>query len=131
MTLSDGFLVVDADATINDIEEHVEKLFFMQRNVNWWIGDLITFGEARFGDDIWQAMPMNASHGQMTRSAAQARKYKITERVPGASWTQHGMVASFTPALRKAILRQAVDACMDTTEFSNYIKRLSKEPGNA
>ncbi len=126
MTLMDGYLLIDHDAEVEYMEQDAEKLFFMQRNINWWIGDLITFGEARWGDDIWQAIPEGASESMIRRYSAQSRIIKPLDRVPSASWTMHSISAKVERNLRKALLNHAVQEGMDTEEFREYLKRMVK-----
>ena len=124
LTLMDGYLLIDADAEVESLEPEVEKLFFMQRNINWWLGDLINFGEARWGDDIWQTIPEGTSESMLGRFVAGCRKIKPTDRVPGASWTMHSICAKVEPTLRKALLNHGAAEGMETEEFREYIKRM-------
>jgi len=126
LVLSDGYLAIEPSATVSDIEPAACDIFLMQRNINWWVGDLITFGEARFGDEIWQAIPEYASVSHINRTAAQTRKYKPTDRVPAASWTQHTMVASMGTSVRRALLVKAATDRMNTAEFTEFLKNVAK-----
>ena len=124
ITLMDGYLLLSPDAEIETLEPEAAKLFFMQRNINWWLGDLINFGEARWGDDIWQAIPEDASETMLGRFVAHSKKIKPTDRVPGASWTMHSICAKIEPQLRKAVLNHAANERMDTEEFREYLKKV-------
>lgn len=126
ITLMDGYLTISPDAEVEHLEPEVERLFFIQRNINWWIGDVITFGEARWGDDIWQAIPEGASESMIRRFAAHSRIIKPLDRVPSASWTMHSISAKVERNLRKALLNHAVQEGMDTEEFREYLKRIVK-----
>jgi hypothetical protein len=122
LQLMEGFLSLGPEATLESVEPAADVLFLMHRNVNWWIGDLVNFGEARWGDDIWQAIPDTVSERFIGRVVAHAKKYRPTERVIGASWTMHSMVAKLHPDDRRRLLRQAVDERMDTVGFTELVK---------
>lgn len=128
LLLLDGYLSISPEATVESIEPAAEKLFMMQANVNWWIGDLITFGEARFGDDIWQVVPHGVSPGYLDRVVAHSQKIKASDRVQGVgvSWTMHSMVMKFEPKVRRALLQKAAEEQMDTSQFSEFLKRTMK-----
>jgi hypothetical protein len=126
LLLLDGYLALGPEATVEAIEPEAEKLFLMQANINWWIGDLITFGEARFGDDIWQVVPIGVSPGYIDRAVAHSQKIKASDRVPGVSWTIHSMVMKFEPKVRRALLQKAASEQMDTSQFSEFLKRTVK-----
>lgn len=124
LTLLDGYLILGADAEVESLEADAAKLFFMQRNINWWIGDLINFGEARWGDEIWQVVPEGTSESMIGRFVAHSKRIKPTDRVPGASWTMHSISAKVEPTLRRALLSHAVIEGMETDEFREYLKKM-------
>lgn len=125
MTLMDGYLLLGPEADVETLESHAQKLFFMQKNINWWIGDLVNFGEARWGDELWQAIPEGVSETMIGRFVAMSRKVKPLDRVPSASWTMHSISAKVESNLRKALLNHAVSEGMETDEFREYLKRIA------
>jgi hypothetical protein len=118
-----GQLAITEQAPIEVWEENAKLLFDMQKHVPWWIGDLVVFGEARFGDDFWQIPPMDASEKMIQRFAGVSRVFKTSERLPGLSWTHHITAMRIkSPKLRTAFLRQAEEHAMDTQQFSEWIR---------
>jgi hypothetical protein len=122
LTLHDGYLTISPNATLEELEGPAEQLFLMQKNAPWWIGDFVLFGERRFGDDIYQAVPIWASESMIGRYVAHSTKYKPTSRVSAASWTLHSMCAKYDPLLRKALLGHAVSNGMSADEFREYLR---------
>jgi hypothetical protein len=131
LTLADGYLAIAASATIEELEGPAEKLFLMQKNAPWWIGDFMLFGERRFGDDIWQAVPPWASESMIGRYIAHSTKFKPTNRVPAASWTLHSMCTKYDPMLRKAMLNHAVANGLSAEDFREYLKERDNAPKEA
>lgn len=118
-----GQLAVMQHAPITEWEENAKLLFDMQKHVPWWIGDLVVFGEARFGDDFWQVPPQGASEKLIQRFAGVSRSFKTDERVPGLSWTHHvSAMRVKSPKLRTAFLRRAEADGMDSQAFSEWLR---------
>lgn len=124
-TLLPGMLAVEP-SSIEEWEASVRPLFDFQRYAPWWIGDLVNFGEAQFGDDFWQVVPEDASIDMMKRYMRVAREFPVTERNSDVSFTHHQLVISFTPKIRRALLRKAQEERMPTDEFSRFIKSLKQ-----
>lgn len=127
LTLMDGMLLIEPEATVESIESSAQKLFFFQKNAPWWIGDLVMFGEARWGDELWQVVPEGTSEEMIGRYVAQSRKMKPSQRVPAATWTMHSIAAKIKDSsLRKAMLNHAVCESMNTDEFRTYVTEMTK-----
>jgi hypothetical protein len=110
------------DATIEAWEEGASQVMAMQRNVNWWIGDMVVFGEARWGDEFWQVVPMDASVSLLERCAGVSKKYPPGERFPSLSWTHHVHALRVKDKVaRRSVLRHAEREGMDSEEFRVFI----------
>lgn len=93
-----------------DWERALEFLLWVARCHPWWIGDLITFGEARFGEEFYNAIAPDPNTADMIgRHAAVARKIRPSERFTNLSWTHHREVVKLNPAARKQVLQYALD----------------------
>ena len=124
-TLAPNMLVVNGIDPIADWEKSTKVVLMLQRSVNWWIGDIIVYGEQRFGDDIYQVFdPDYVSESLLERCVWMSRQYKPQDRNPSLSWTHHKEVASFPHAVRMAILAKAAMNNWGTTEIREYAKRL-------
>jgi len=108
---------------IEDWESMLKVLLWMARNHPWWIGDLITFGEARFGEDFYAAIdPDPATVDMISRHAGVARAIRPSERRKGLSWSHHRNVVSLNPAARKDILEYAEENCIASGKMNDVIK---------
>lgn len=122
LTLFDTMASMEPLCRIEDIEDAFQKIVWMNTSSPWWIGDTLVFGEARFGDDIWQIVPETYSERHLQRLMAQCRKIKPTDRVAGLFWTHHGIVAGIKdPLLQRSLLRKAAEDRMDTRAFKQYV----------
>lgn len=121
--MTPGGLSIEGVPPIEDWETLGAQLFHMQRNVPWWIGDMLAFGEARFGDDIMQCLPEDVSLEMVERFASVSRKFPIGDRNPSLSWTHHVIALRANEKLRAALLRVAERERMDTKEFTAYVNQ--------
>ena len=127
-----GALMIRHGATLEDWERHAPELFEMQRYVPWWIGDMVVYGEAQYGDDFWQAVPLGVSESMISRFAGMARKYPPGERVPGVSWSHHAAALRIEDKmLRRSLLRKAEEENMTNSEFQAYVREFVRSRGKA
>ncbi|MAT51541.1 MAG: hypothetical protein CMK32_10200 [Porticoccaceae bacterium] len=93
-----------------DWENALNFLLWIARNHPWWIGDLVTYGEARFGEAFYNnIVPDPTTADMIGRHAAIARAFKASERWPELSWTHHREVVRLKPIARKEVLQYALD----------------------
>lgn len=77
------------------LEGYGDTLAWWQRGINWWIGDMARYAEARWPDRWNQIFPPWMSPGQINRCKAVATAYPQPEdRNLMATWSQHAMVAN-------------------------------------
>lgn len=123
--LMPGCLSVIEQREIDEWEPPVNSLIEMQKNIPWWLGDLVVHGEAQWGDDFWQSMPEDCNLEMLERFANIARKIPVDDRVPSLSWSHHVIALRLSNRLmRKAALRHAEKQGMDTKQFSSYVNGL-------
>lgn len=110
-------------ATIENWENAAAQIVAMQRNVNWWLGDLVVYGEAKWGDDFWQCVPLDTSISLLERCAGVCRKYPHEERFPSLSWTHHVHALRVKDKVaRRSVLRHAEREGLDGEEFRVLIQ---------
>lgn len=109
-------------SSIEDWEEGASQLVEMQKYIPWWLGDMVVFGEARYGDEFWQAVPLDASISMLERFAGVARKYSQEERNNELSWSHHVTALKIKdPIARRSALRHAARDAMSNEEFRCYL----------
>ena len=104
------------------LEHAGSELARWQRGVNWWIGDLARYAEARFPDTWNQVFPEWISPGLVARCAAVAKAYPNEEdRNPLASWAVHMQHANKPD--RIALVQASVDAGRTSDEEREHRKQ--------
>jgi len=99
-----------------------EKLCSYQRSLYWWIGDIVVFGEAQMGDDIYQCFGPGMSSGLIDRCAKVSRAFAASERFPELSWSQHQLVSNMDT--RQDILNLSLCEGWDTDQLRAYLKEI-------
>ncbi len=108
--------------SLSEWEYGAAQLVDMQKYVPWWLGDMVVFGEARWGDDFWQSIPLDASLSLLERCASVSRKYKPADRVSSLSWTHHVVALRVKDEVaRRSVLRHAERGCLSGEEFREFL----------
>lgn len=122
------FTFVDANVSckrppeIEDFEEAIQQIGWMQRNVYWWLGRLINMGERFHGDDVYQGFDASWSPELLQRCAAVAHKWPAKECNPNLSWSHHIAVGKLPQALRKIALQMAEEEGWTSTDLTKYVR---------
>lgn len=116
-----GALSVEV-CSLEEWEHAAAQLVNMQKWVPWWLGDMVVFGEAQWGDEFWQTVPMDASLSLLERCAGVARKYPHGERFPCLSWTHHVVALRIKDRVaRRSMLRYAEREQLSGEEFREFL----------
>lgn len=105
-------------------EQPTKVLLAMQRNIPWWIGDMVNLGEANFGDEFWQLIGEDVSLDMLQRYAGIAKAYPINERLTSLSFTHHAMAIRLSPTVRSIVLTKAEKERWDTSRLREHIQTL-------
>ncbi len=123
MSCKPQHLEIPTGATLESLSGMGNDLAEWQRSINWWIGDLARYAEARWPETFHQAFPEWVSPGLVSRCAAVAKAYKPEERNPLATWTQHMQVAN------KPDRVQRVAEMVDKGQTSDESRKAAAQPG--
>ncbi len=81
--------------TIEDLETVGSCVSAWQKGVNWWIGDIARYAEARWPDKFQQVFPVDISPGLVDRCKGVSKAYpNESDRNELATWSQHMQVAN-------------------------------------
>jgi hypothetical protein len=109
-----------------------ETLQRMQRSVNWWLGDWIRFGEAKFGEKYTQAIETTGrSYDGLRNCVYVAERVDMGRRRSELSWSHHQEVAALAPIEQTQWLRRAVDDGLSTRQLRGHIKEQRLLPETA
>ncbi len=106
-----------------DWEPAFHQIFWMQRNLPWWIGDFILHAEANLGEDYSQIFPLDVSEQQMNRFRWMSSLFTPEERVGSLSWTHHFAVAKLDKKIASALLTKAAVNQWDSQTLKEEVKK--------
>ena len=107
-TIKSTRLEIEGVPKLEEWEEVLKTLVWFSKNTPWWIGDLIKYGEARFGEGFYNAVEPDPTTADMIgRHAAVARAFPVSQRDKDLSWTHHREVVKLKPHERREVFQHA------------------------
>lgn len=84
-------------------------LFTTERNIRWWCGDLIAYGERHYREESYQAIEAATGYaaGTIANFAAVARAIPPSRRRESLEFSHHAAVAGLPPAEQDELLDRA------------------------
>lgn len=107
---------------LEDLEDPITKLAWIQRHIYWWIGDMLLMGERFFGDEYFQAVDPSFSADLLQRCIAVAAKFPPEQRNPNLSWSHHLAVIKLDPRIRVIALKKAENEGWTSKDLNKYVQ---------
>lgn len=77
---------------------------------NWWVGDWIRYGNARWGEKYVEAARITGLDGKTLRNIAYvASRFDLSRRRDKLTWTHHAEVAALAPAQQEEWLDRVLE----------------------
>lgn len=127
-------LVVNGRPRLEDWIEFGDMLYEFRSAYQWTVGDWINYGEDRndWAERYEQAITRyDFDYGYLRNMASVARKFPVTRRVTGLSWSHHQAVASLLPEQRVLVLGEAAKRKLPRDEVRELVAKIKKENGGA
>lgn len=122
-SFGDAMVVCRGVPELEDFEQPMAWLLWMQRNLYWYIGDLFILGENVYGDDIFQAIDMSFSPELIQRCVAMSKAFPQEKRNPHLSWSHHSAVLPVkNMELRVLLLKKAQEEQWNSQDFAKYLR---------
>lgn len=100
----------------------------MSRHLQWWVGDLLVFAEAHFGDDFAQlAVSTGLSEQALLRRMYVCREVPRNRRRAGLPFSVHMVVASLNGREQERWLKKAEDGGWSAQELRSRMKAARKD----
>ena len=131
--LEEGRLILRDGLLFKRFEEIVQNLESMQRNLNWFIGDAVVYGEKTYGESCYQAFSgferMGFALERIKQAGWVASKFPPGTRVLALPWAAHRIVAALPEPERAELLARAEAEGMSTRELREAIQQASEPAG--
>jgi hypothetical protein len=95
----------------------------MDRAIQWWIGDMVNWGEEHFGERFAQGVEaLGLAPHTVVNYAWVARAVPVSRRREALSFEHHAVVAAFAPEEQVAWLTTAEQRHLSTRELRAHLR---------
>lgn len=116
-------LLIPEGMTFEQWEEIGNSLAGIEQARQWWVGDWVNYGEARYGEKYTQALDATGlAYQTLMNAASVARKVEISRRRENLSWSHHEAVAKLDPAEQDRWLDRAASERLTRAEVRAALK---------
>ncbi len=122
-TLTDGRALSNCLPKPEEWLEPMDQLLYIQKNINWWIGDMVNIGDSRYGDEIYQFMPEGYSVDHIERCAKVAKAVPRSSRNPNLSWSHHLAVIGLEHRIQAYVLKKAEEEGWTSQELTEHVRK--------
>lgn len=121
--------VVDPTFTFGQFESALHGVTAAGDSVRWWLGDLLVFGEARFGEEYAQALDgMRLSEHQLRRYRWVAERISPVRRRENLSFSHHQEVAALEPVDQERLLAIAEEGQLSVAALRDAMADIKEPP---
>lgn len=125
-TLLPSVLMVNKPGDLLAWEQGARFIFKVQKSVYWWIGDMVVFGDAQFGEDFNQVFDPDVSLDLTQICERVSREFPPSERNINLSWSHHRALLGADKPFQKAMLAKAELEGWSSKELSAYVARVRR-----
>ncbi len=131
VSYEEGRLILRDGLPFERFQEIIASLEYMQRNLNWLIGDAALYGERTYGEESYQAFSgferMGFGLERIKQCAWVAEKFSPVTRVISLSWSVHRIAAALPEPERAELLERAEREKMTVLEVREAIREPKPE----
>lgn len=124
--------VIDPSMSFERVEEILGRVRLARDATAWWLGDLLRFAEARFGEKYAQAMDATGlSYGRLSNVVSTCNRIDPERRREDLSFAHHEAVAPLEPADQTQWLEAAAVSSWSTEKLREALREadaLAKPP---
>lgn len=99
---------------------------------NWWVGDWIRYGSARWGEKYVEAARITGLDGKTLRNIAYvASRFELSRRRDKLTWTHHAEVAALLPEQQEEWLDRALALRLSPGDLRLELRSAQRGPKSA
>ncbi len=119
------------DLTLDEWLAYAGVLLDAAEAVRWWLGDLLRYGEHRYGEKYSQALEATGlSYGSLADCVWVADRFaEVSRRREGLGWSHHREVAALDPADADALLDAAEAGDWSARDLRKAVRTFRRELG--
>ena len=120
-------MTAEGKPPLEDWAGPLQFALWCQRASPWWIGDLLNWGDAHFGESFSQVCEGSVSGDQLQRYESVARRVPPQNRRPDLSWSAHAAVARLSNQDQREMLRRATKLGWNSEQLRVQVRRFLEE----
>lgn len=125
-------LVFKDTPTFEQWEQILHFQLGLRDRSNWWIGDALNYGEAKYGEKYAQAIEITGNElSTLTNNAYVCRAFEISRRRENLSFGHHAAAAGLPPQEADRILLQAERERWTRQDVRDAVCRINGTPTKA
>jgi hypothetical protein len=118
----------DHDLSFDEWAQAGQQLQAMGRAWQWWLGDWVRYGEARYGDLYAQAIDLTGYEYQTIANVAYvASRIDFSRRRENLSWSHHAEVAALPPSEQTDWLDRAEEEGMTRSRLRSALSAAKRQ----
>jgi len=99
-----------------------QKIGEINKQISWWVGDWINYGEHKYGEKYSQAMEATElDYGHLRNVASVARHFAPENRNQDLSFSHHALLTNIEIAEAKQIMNQTADKKLSVRELKKVL----------
>lgn len=119
--------VVDGDLELGDWVAVGRRFGVMGRCSNWWLGDWIRYGNARFGERYVRAAAITGYDSQTLMNMVWvSSRFEVSRRRENLTWSHHESVASLDDDDQERWLDHAIEERLSVADLRLEIRTARK-----
>lgn len=125
-------VVVDEGVSFDAWKDQVMKLSVTNQGLQFWIGDLLLFGEQRFGEKYEQAQnDFGLAYQTLANMKWVSAKVPLSLRREELTWNHHVAVAKLDPKEQERWLKLAIREKLTATELKAKVQLATQRTASA
>ena len=123
VTWSQSGITLDPDTTYDEWQEIGKRLMFLEKNIQFALGDWLNYGEHKWGDKYAQAVQeLPYSHGSLRDMAWVSKRFDLSERSDKLTWSHYRTVAALEDEVAQDVLQRAADDSLSVSQVRELVQ---------
>jgi hypothetical protein len=122
VTWSQRGIEIAPETTYDEWQEIGKRLMFLEKNIQFAIGDWLNFGEHKWGDKYAQAvLETGYTHSALRNMAYVAKRFDLSSRDDKLTFSHYRAVASLDNEIAQDVLQRAVHDGLSVSQVSELV----------
>jgi N6-adenosine-specific RNA methylase IME4 len=118
---------IQGDPTFEEWLQQAQQYSRAAQGVNWWLGDLLAYGDNAYGEKYEQSVPdLGLAYQTLANMVWVARSVTADRRKGELSWQHHVSIAKLEPAQQERYLKKAIKEKLSAADLKKVVAQATK-----